>query len=118
VVVSGQVQVAPFTVARDLELADLRAALVAGWRDFVAFPLFGLFFGGIYVAAGLLIWFVLFRGGEVAWLVPAAAGFPLLAPFVAVGLYEVSRRRETGLPMRWGVILGALRGRGDAAHGC
>lgn len=112
-VVSGQVQVAPVTVARDLGLEDLREALVAGWRDFLAFPLFGLFFGGIYVAAGLLIWFVLFRGGEVAWLVPAGAGFPLLAPFVAVGLYEVSRRRESGLPMHWSAILGALRGRGD-----
>ncbi|MFN3468422.1 MAG: DUF2189 domain-containing protein [Novosphingobium sp.] len=105
--------VAPVTVARDLALQDLRAALLAGWRDFAACPAFGLFFGGIYVAAGLLIWAVLFRGGQVAWLVPAAAGFPLLAPFVAVGLYEVSRRRESGEPMRWAAVLGALRGRGD-----
>ncbi|MBF9150081.1 DUF2189 domain-containing protein [Novosphingobium sp. 1Y9A] len=100
-------------VADDLTRADLFAALHAGWRDFIAFPLFGLFFGVVYVAAGLLIWTVLFRGGQVAWLVPAAAGFPLLAPFVAVGLYEVSRRREAGVPMRWGAVLGALRGRGD-----
>lgn len=110
---SAQAQVAPVTVAQDLSLADLRAALSAGWRDFAACPAFGLFFGGIYVVAGLLIWAVLFRGGQVAWLVPAAAGFPLLAPFVAVGLYEVSRRRESGEPMRWGAVLGALRGRGD-----
>ncbi len=105
--------VAPVTVSRDLTVQDLRGALVAGWRDFAAFPAFGLFFGGIYVAAGLLIWAVLFRGGQVAWLVPAAAGFPLLAPFVAVGLYEVSRRREAEEPMRWSAVLGALRGRGD-----
>jgi uncharacterized membrane protein len=65
------------------------------------------------VAAGLLLYFVLFQRGEVAWLIPAAAGFPLLAPFCAVGLYEVSRRREAGLPLRWGAVLGALRGRGD-----
>jgi uncharacterized membrane protein len=110
---TSQVQVAPDTVARDLAAADLIDALRAGWRDFLAHPVFGLFFGGIYVGAGLLIWAVLFRGGQVAWLVPAAAGFPLLAPFVAVGLYEVSRRREAGLPLKWSAVLGALRGHGD-----
>ena len=83
--------VAPVTVARDLSFGDLGAALAAGWRDFVQYPAYGLFFGAIYVAAG----------------------FPLLAPFCAVGLYEVSRRREAGLPLGWGAVLGALRGRGD-----
>lgn len=96
-----------------LALSDLRAAMVAGWRDFRAFPQFGLFFGATYVAAGLLIWAVLFKGGQLAWLVPAAAGFPLVAPFVAVGLYEVSRRRDAGLPIGWRTVLLALRGRGD-----
>lgn len=108
-----QVQVAPATVARDLSVCDLRAALAAGWRDFLTYPLFGLFFASIYVAAGLLLHFSLFARGQVMWLLTAAAGFPLLAPFIAVGLYEVSRRREAGMPMRWGAILGALRGRGD-----
>lgn len=108
-----QVPVAPVAVARDLTFADLGAALAAGWRDFRAFPAFGLFFGGVYVAAGLFLAYALMRWGEVAWLVPAAAGFPLLAPFVAVGLYEVSRRRESGEPMSWRAVLGALGGRGD-----
>ncbi len=106
-------QVAPVTVATDLAITDLRAALAAGWRDFVAFPAFGLFFAAIYVFAGIFIAYALFAWGEAGWLIPAAAGFPLLAPFVAVGLYEVSRRREAGLPMNWSAILGALRGRGD-----
>ncbi len=105
--------IAPVNVARDLRLADLGAALAAGWRDFRSYPAFGLFFAGFYVGAGLFLYFALFRWGEVGWLVPAAAGFPLLAPFAAVGLYEVSRRAELGLPMSWGAILGALRGRGD-----
>lgn len=108
-----QAPVAPVAVARDLSVADLRAALAAGWRDFRAAPVFGLFFGGVYVAAGLFLGLALMRWGEVAWLVPAAAGFPLLGPFVAVGLYEVSRRREEGKPITWRAVLGALGGRGD-----
>lgn len=106
-------QVAPVAVARDLSLTDLRAALAAGWRDFAAAPLFGLFFAGIYVGGGLFLAYALLAWGEATWLIPAAAGFPLIAPFIAVGLYEVSRRREAGLPLQWGAVLGALRGRGD-----
>ena len=106
-------QVAPGAVARDLSLTDLREALAAGWRDFAAAPLFGLFFAGIYVGGGLFLAYALLAWGEATWLIPAAAGFPLIAPFIAVGLYEVSRRREAGLPLQWGAVLGALRGRGD-----
>lgn len=109
----GQVQIAPVTVASNLTAGDLKAALAAGWADYKCNPAFGLFFGAIYVAAGIFLYIALFSWGQVGWLVPAAAGFPLLAPFVAVGLYEVSRRREAGLPMTWPAILGAMRGRGD-----
>lgn len=108
-----QARVAPVTVARDLTLADLRQALAAGWQDFRAAPLFGMFFGAIYVLAGLYLWYALTTRGQSQWLIPAVAGFPLVAPFTAVGLYEVSRRREAGLPLSWTGVLGALRGRGD-----
>ena len=104
---------APVEVARDLTEQDLRAALSAGWQDFKANPAFGLFFAAFYVAGGLLLYFGLFARGEAAWFIPIAAGFPLFAPFAAVGLYEVSRRREAGEKMDWGAVLGALRGRGD-----
>ncbi|MEM1132721.1 MAG: DUF2189 domain-containing protein [Pseudomonadota bacterium] len=100
-------------VATDLTVADLRNALARGWADFRVHPEFGLFFSGIYVFAGIMLYYVLFVWSQLAWLSTLAAGFPLIAPFVAVGLYEVSRRRETAMPMRWGAILGALRGRGD-----
>jgi len=108
-----QAQVAPVTVAGDLSLSDLRAALAAGWGDFRAYPAFGLFFAAIYVVTGMYLYVDLFGRGKVGWLFPAAAGFPLVTPFVAVGIYEVSRRREAGLPMTWGSILGAFRGRGE-----
>ena len=100
-------------VLHTLSFRDLRAALAAGWSDFRACPAYGLFFGGIYVLLGLLLAFALSARGEAVWLIPSAAAFPLFAPFAAVGLYEVSRRREAGLPMSWGAVLGALRGRGD-----
>ncbi|MXP30638.1 DUF2189 domain-containing protein [Erythrobacter jejuensis] len=103
----------PTTVANDLTVGDLGAALKAGLADFRAHSQYGLFFAGVYVAAGVFLYYALLTRDELAWLVPATAGFPLLAPFVAVGLYEVSRRREAGIPMSWGAILGAMRGRGD-----
>lgn len=105
--------VAPFSVSDSLSLADLREALLAGWSDFRAYPIYGLFFAAIYVAGGVLIMFALLQWGNASWLIPAAAGFPLLAPFTAVGLYEVSRRNEAGEPLSWRPVLGALRGHGD-----
>ncbi len=96
-----------------LTLTDLRAALSAGWSDFIKIPQYGLFFGGIYVLTGLALGYLALVAGYTSMLIPATAGFPLVAPFVAVGLYEASRRRETGEKLTWGGVLGALRGHGD-----
>ncbi len=103
----------PARVMDDLALPDLARALAAGWRDFLALPQYGLFFGGVYVLTGLVIGYIALIGGELAWLIPAIAGFPLVAPFVAVGLYEASRRREADEPLGWGGVLGALKGHDD-----
>jgi len=108
-----QESVAPYSVTDSLSFADLKMALAAGWADFCANPTYGLFFAAIYVAGGILIALALVQWGDASWLIPAAAGFPLLAPFTAVGLYEVSRRREANEPVSWKPVLGALRGHGD-----
>ena len=83
-------------------------SLEMGLRDFRAAPMFGLFFGGIYAVGGMLI--VLAAAaldmGYISY--PLAVGFALIGPFIAVGLYEVSRRRETGEPLRWGPVLGVV----------
>jgi uncharacterized membrane protein len=100
-------------VSRDLSNADLAAALRAGWHDFRSAPLFGLFFASVFVFAGLAISGILVTREMLEWLIPATAGFPILAPFTAVGLYEVSRRRELGEKLSWRAILGAAKGRGD-----
>lgn len=87
---------------------DVLAALRLGIDDFRAAPLYGLFFGGIYALGGLfLLWITL--GAGVGYLTyPLATGFALLGPFVAVGCYEVSRRREIGEPLSFGGVLGVM----------
>ncbi|KPF69616.1 hypothetical protein IP69_10620 [Bosea sp. AAP35] len=98
----------PDPVVRRIGVRDVVEALIAGLRDFQAAPLFGLFFGGIYTLAGLAILLSLTRFGVPYLAYPLAAGFVLIGPFVAVGLYEVSRRREAGLPLAWGKVLGVV----------
>jgi uncharacterized membrane protein len=91
-----------------LDRSDLHHALGAGWRDFLAHPLYGAFFAMVYVVGGWLLTYAFTAQGQVWWTLPAAAGFPILAPFAACGLYEISRRREAGLPLVFRDILGAV----------
>lgn len=93
---------------RTLTWADLRASLAAGWSDFIHAPLFGLFFGGIYAVGGLLMLLFLIVLDTPWMIIPLAVGFPLVGPFVAVGLYEVSRRRQAGEPLKWGGVLSVV----------
>ncbi len=91
---------------------DLRAAFAAGISDFAKAPAMGLFFGGIYALGGLFVVYALARLNAAYWVIPAAVGFPLLGPFVAVGLYEISRRLEAGTPLTWrGVLFVMLESR-------
>jgi len=81
---------------RDMAMADLGRALAAGWRDFRHKPMMGLFFANVYVIGGWAIYWFLFVTQQEWWVIPLTVGFPLLGPFLAVGLYEVSRRLEAG----------------------
>lgn len=85
---------------------ELWTCLKAGVADFRAAPQFGLFFAAVYVIAGFgMLWI---GAGHVTWTLATSLGFPLAAPFMAVGLYEVSRRLEADIPLRWGDILGVV----------
>ncbi|MBV2182962.1 MAG: DUF2189 domain-containing protein [Rhizobium sp.] len=86
-------------------MKDVTGALADGLRDFRRYPLFGLFFGGIYALGGLFIVVMLSRYNQPWMIIPVAIGFPLIGPFVAVGLYEISRRHERGEPIGWGSVL-------------
>ncbi len=88
---------------------DVRAALSAGWADFRAAPAFGLFFGVVFSVVGIVIYAQLVVWGSSYWVLPIMAGFPLIGPFAAVGLYEVSRRREVGRDLDWAGILTVVR---------
>ena len=95
----------PAVKINTISFADVTSSLAAGWRDFLRAPLIGLFFGGIYAAGGIAIYLLLKVYHEPWWIIPIAVGFPLIGPFVAVGLYETSRRLEAGEPLKWGEIL-------------
>lgn len=90
---------------RSITTGDIHEALELGWKDFKAEPRFGLFFGGIYAAAGILILLELMIRDQPLWILPLAFAFPLIGPFAAIGLYEVSRRRENGEPLIWSEII-------------
>lgn len=96
----------PVPVVASVSLADVRACLLAGFADFKAAPQFGLFFAAVYVVAGFgMLWL---GAGHVTWTLATSLGFPLVAPFMAVGLYEVSRRIEAGTPLLWRDVLGVV----------
>jgi uncharacterized membrane protein len=92
----------------DIDGNDIAEAFARGMADFRAAPLYGLAFGGFYAFGGfLLVWMTLYtRLGYLTY--PIATGFALLGPFVAVGCYEVSRRREAGLALDPRSIFGVI----------
>ncbi len=91
-----------------ISVSDIRAALNEGWQDFRQAPVFGLFFAGIYVLGGLALWWLSRKTGEIYWLVIGVFGFPLLGPFAAVGLYEVSHLLEQGKRPDWKSVMSVV----------
>jgi uncharacterized membrane protein len=106
---SAEVMTSPeVPVVRPVTREDVFDAIRRGVADFRAAPAFGLFFGGIYALGGVAILLELTRLEQPLWIIPLALAFPLVGPFVAVGLYEVSRRRDAGLPLAWNEVLSVV----------
>ncbi|MDN2566306.1 DUF2189 domain-containing protein [Aquibium sp. A9E412] len=73
--------------------------LAAGWRDLATRPLASLAYGlGILALSAGFVWFLGYVGRDYI-LFPALAGFMIVAPVLAVGLYEKSRALERGEPV-------------------
>lgn len=86
---------------RKISPRDLWDALAKGWDDFCAMPTHVIFLTMIYPVVGMLIGCATFGYNLLPLFFPMAAGFALLGPFAAIGLYELSRRREAGLDTQW-----------------
>jgi uncharacterized membrane protein len=88
---------------------DCFAALSEGFDDFLEMPTYPAFIGLFYALAGIALAALSEFGHALHLVFPLAAGFALVGPFVAVGLYEMSRRRESGKPATWRDALAVLR---------
>lgn len=84
-------------VIHTIGFSDLKDVLVKGLADFNAMPTHIIFMCLIYPLV-ILVSARIYAGYEVVWLVfPLLAGYTLIGPLVATGMYELSRRREQGL---------------------
>ncbi len=89
--------------------ADIRAALRKGYDDFKTFRSDVMFLVAIYPLIGMCLIAVASNLALLPLLFPLAAGFALLGPVAAIGLYEMSRKRELGEEVGWGAAIQAFR---------
>jgi uncharacterized membrane protein len=82
---------------RKIGVADLQDALAKGADDFYAMPTHAMFLCIIYPIVGFALARLAFGYSILPLLYPLASGFALVGPIAALGLYELSRRREAGL---------------------
>ena len=93
---------------RTIAVADLREALRRGWDDFKASPTQLVFVAALYPVIG----FIAARaavGDTKPLLFPLLAGISIMGPVAALGMYEISRRREAGERTSWTTAFAALR---------
>lgn len=102
-------------VVRRIGMDDVWASLSQGWRDFLEVPTQLFFLAIIYPVVGLLLGFAAAGGNLLTLVWPMTAGFALIGPIAAVGIYEMSRRREQGLPVSWTDATAVFRSPGIAS---
>jgi len=100
-IVAGAGEAPAHPVVRKITPADLKVALTKGFDDFWAMPSHLVFLGLIYPIVGVCLAAFTFSNNALPLLYPLASGFALIGPIAGIGLYEISRRRELGLPVSW-----------------
>ena len=108
-VIAGSQASPALPVVRKIGMTDLKDALAKGIDDFRAFPTHAIFLSIVYPLVGLVLARLTLSYDVLPLLFPLAAGFALMGPFAATGLYELSRRRELGLAVTWRDAFGARR---------
>jgi uncharacterized membrane protein len=94
---------------RTITFADIKDALARGIDDFAAMPTHAVFLCLIYPIIGVVLGTLTLGYKTLPLLFPLASGFVLLGPLAAIGLYELSRRREQGLDSAWSHAFDILR---------
>lgn len=105
---SSKPQVRPDPIVNTISKEDVIDALAAGLRDFRNAPVHGLVIGAFFAIGGVLVVLTAAALGMSYLSYPLAAGFVLMGPFAAVGLYEISRRLEAGEAVTWSGIFGRM----------
>jgi uncharacterized membrane protein len=108
-VLTGAGESPTYPVVRKIGFADLKDAVAKGIDDFMAMPTHVIFLAVIYPLVGLFLACIAFDYKVIPLLYPLAAGFALIGPFAAIGLYELSRQREGGAEASWKHVFGLLR---------
>jgi uncharacterized membrane protein len=106
---------APLPAIRRIKAADLKDVLFRGLSDFEAYRSDVIFVCLIYPIIGIALVWLTFGYRMLPLVFPLVFGFALVGPVAAVGLYEMSRRREQGLPTNWSDAFGAIRSPGFGA---
>ncbi|MGI9373474.1 MAG: DUF2189 domain-containing protein, partial [Hyphomicrobiales bacterium] len=95
-----------------ITIYDIRAALNDGFADLKNAGFFSIFFGLFYAVTGWILLYLVFTFEISIYAYPLTMGFPLIAPFIAAGLYEISRRLSKGQKLAWPGILTSVKNAG------
>lgn len=108
-VIAGAGDKLDLPIIRTITVAELGGVLAKGIDDFREHPSHYVLLALIYPLVGVVL--TVWMNGYHTWplLYPLVGGFALIGPFAAIGLYEISRRREAGLDTAWRHAFGVLK---------